>query len=155
VSEVSRMPRLFTCAAQTQQALDQCLEKALQNPTDLAAQFLLSQQFTNVTAQSQYRAYTILNVEQKVQQQQSRQQIVENRPVFYLFNGTINTDLLANYEQLMKIQRFRESIEQACQVLTPYGLNLNKFFCQQQRQNQVNNTWSYFYLFYSLKKVNY
>ena len=127
------MPRLFTCAAQSQQALEQRLEQVRQNPTDLAAQFLLSQQ----SAQEKYRAYTILNsAEQKIQQLQMGEKI----PVFYLFNGAINAEFLANYEQMMKIERFRESIEQACQILLPYGINLKYFIGQQQKQTQVNNT---------------
>jgi len=130
------MPRLFTYVAQSQQALEQSLEQIRQNPTDLAAQFLLSQQSLNVPVQQQYRAYTILNTEQKVQYQQ---QSGEKRPVYYLFNGAINAEFLANYEQMMKIQRFRESIERACQILLPYGINLKNFIGQQQKREQVKN----------------
>jgi len=132
--DIAQMPRLYTCAAQSQQALEQCLEQVRQNPSDLAAQFLLSQQSQlNASAQQQYRAYTILNTDEKIQQSH---QVCENRPVFYLFNGVFNTEFLGNYEQMMKVQRFRESIEQACQIMMPYGINLKNYICQQQKQQQ-------------------
>jgi len=117
-SSISSQPRLFTCSARSCAELEQTLDQVRHTP---AAYPTTTKSFD----QDKFRAYTILNQENKIEHVQISELLsVAKRPVFFLFNGTINTDLLASYEQLMSVPVFRQSIEQATEVLRPYGINL-------------------------------
>jgi len=129
---LSTLPRLFTCASRTEKHLVKNLETIRQYPTDIAAQLLLTSTGCT-TDHEKFRAFTVLNGEEE---HHIRQVETTVRPVFYLFNGCINTDLLATYEQMMHIQLFRHSIERATECLRPYGLDLTSILTEQMEENR-------------------
>jgi acyl transferase domain-containing protein/thioesterase domain-containing protein len=129
----SAEPRLVTCAARTQFDLELALEQIRQNPTGMTANYAA----THHNEQDKVRGFAILNIKNKIEQFQTVES--SERPVFYLFNGSINTDLLATYEQMMKVQTFRQSIEQATECLRPYGINLIDIITQKNVNQKVLN----------------
>lgn len=135
VSSSSEEPRLFTIAGRTQSGVEKNIAGIRQNPSELSAEYLLNQNACN--EQDKIRAYLITNAEKKIEQIQKVEQ--SERPVFYLFNGTCNTDLLNTYEQMMNIKQFRESIEQASECLKPYGINLVNVITNKNVQQKVLN----------------
>jgi len=110
------VPRLFNFSAGTQEGLDRLIKEIRLNPLTT-----LNQLTTPLTT-DKFRGYCILNVNNQIQE--INQLTIERpTPVYYLFNG-LNVDWFNNWEQLMKIVQFRESIERANEILLPYGFNL-------------------------------
>lgn len=117
---VSNMPRLFTFSARTQQGLEQVMEEIRMNPTDMAAQFLMSEVNTPFH-QNLFRGYCILNAEQKIQR--IEQVKTENLPVYFVFNG-LNVNCFRNYKDMMKIETFNCSIRKFAEYLRPFKFDL-------------------------------
>ena len=89
----------------------------------MAAQFSLNESAMPCSTEI-YSGFSILNAEHEIQCiEQIKRNIETKLTIYFIFNG-LNVDWIENYEEMMKIEAFKQSIYQQNEYLQPLGLNL-------------------------------
>ena len=133
------LPRLVTFSGRTAEGVEEGLQMMSDQAENVELQTLL-QQNANTPAHGQ-RGYTLVNMENKVQEVQKVTD--EERPVWFVFPG-MGTQWSGMGKDMMEMEVFYRSIMVSNKVLKPHGINLLDDIIMNSDEKTFENTLNSF-----------